>query len=1135
MTDRQLPLFEADDGDDVPDAGGTGTLPDQSARSYAESPRNNVVLEASAGTGKTTVLVNRYLNLLRAGVDPSNVLAVTFTRKAAAEMRDRIITVLRRSALTDARDRVLWLALRNRLGDVSISTIDAFCYNLLREFPLEADLDPGFSLADETEIARLIEETLDHTLRVIRGRALRDDDLALLLAQLPPQRLRSGLVHLLSRRVVAEGALARYVAGTGRAASASDACRAHAQGLLALLGREHGIETFLKRAPRHPTFELLRRDVDVVRSGTDAPVTTSRAVIDGLLDCFLTKDKKPRARPKFGQVLFEARDDYEWHRDIVRTLAPDVEKHLRSLNRALNAVLARAMRQTLAIALAEYRRVLAEYDVLDFSEALTRAVRLLAQMDEFAQSRYRLESRYHHVLVDEFQDTSQLQWDLVSALVRSWGEGFGLVHEAPLPPTVFVVGDRKQSIYRFRDAEVAVLTRAGVEIAALRHEDTVRRWISTSFRSVPPLLAFLNALFDDVDRGGRDDAFRYEEPDRFPVSGADADTFGASPVVGLVAQDEPAACAASVAAEVARLLAEGDVRDPQTGLTRRVRPKDVAILFRSRESHREFERALERRGVPTYVYKGLGFFDADEVRDVTALMRYLAAPSSNLRAAAFLRSRLVGLSDPALARLAPHLATALTAPTSPDAAVALAAADAERLSLARASVAAWLPLVDRLPPAELVDLALATSAYSYEMRGPRRLQARENLKKLRALIRRIQNRGYASLARIADHVERLSAGDESNAVLDALDAVSLMTIHAAKGLEFPVVFLVNLSRGVGAFPPAIRVLVDGGLGEPVVGVSPYADEAAEEERGREREETKRLLYVAATRARDLLYFASLTRDGVFKPAPGSLGEVLPQSLGALFGVAARHGAAGEAVAVSGVAEWTSRSGQVFTFRLCPSQTAPRASAVEPDPRVAAEDPPTEEPLRPGARMVMGSAEDERWVRQRSVTDVLGDAGGLEAIGGDPLAALHGRLVHRLLARGVSTVEDALRVGRDIYVSSERLGLSDEQVAHVCQAAAEAALELRARQDVQSWCAEASSLFEVPFSALHQEHGEPVIVRGAIDWLLRWPDGRLAVVEVKTGSPRDSHQRQLELYMAAARALSPGASVMGHLLYAGRRG
>ena len=144
-------------------------LPDAAARRNAVDPAQNVVLEASAGTGKTRVLVERYVNLLRAGVEPDHILAITFTRKAAAEMRERIIERLREASRLSQFDAARWRDLKERLGDIAISTIDAFCLSLLREFPLEADVDPGFDLADETEVPRLIGESLDQALRICRG------------------------------------------------------------------------------------------------------------------------------------------------------------------------------------------------------------------------------------------------------------------------------------------------------------------------------------------------------------------------------------------------------------------------------------------------------------------------------------------------------------------------------------------------------------------------------------------------------------------------------------------------------------------------------------------------------------------------------------------------------------------------------------------------------------------------------------------------------------------------------------------------------------------------------------------------------------------------------------------------------
>ncbi len=898
---------------------------DEAARTHAVDPSRNVVLEASAGTGKTRVLVERYVNLLRAGVEPDHILAITFTRKAAAEMRERIIDRLREAARLSQFDAGRWRELKERLGEIAISTIDAFCLALLREFPLEADVDPGFELADDTEVPRLIAESLDQALRICRGIARNDDDVALVFAQLGERRLRTGLGALLDRRLVAPQALQRYLSGGPRDLTAALVCSRSAARLRDVLNGVHGgLDAFLADGPvQAPAFAMLADDLRAfcaagAAAGATAAVwsrtferrdeqATYRVLVDRLRAYFMKADGEPRGATFAGTGYNREHctSDAAWkrHRAAAAGIAPGVAEPLRAFRRDLNVVLSRGVWTIFAVALRQYQRTLEGRALLDFSGVLERAVKLLKDMDEFAQSRFRLEARYRHVLVDEFQDTSRVQWQLVAQLVRNWGEGFGASADA-IQPSIFIVGDRKQSIYGFRDADVSMLDEAAGFVSALRDQDEPRRAISVSFRSKPAILAFVNDLFGAVEKvPERADRFRYDETDRFPLEDvvhegelrvAEAGRVAADPALGLIAGESITECAERVGAEVAALVGRATVRDRALGTSRPAKASDIAILFRSRDTHREFEKALERHGVSTYVYKGLGFFDSDEVQDAVSLLRFLADPQSNLRAAAFLRSRIVRLSDGGLSRLAPELAGALVHDDPPAAVASLSDEDQRVLSTVRAAMPRWLSWVDRLTPSELLGRLLSDTAHAFELRGPRYRQARENLKKLRAMVRRYQNRGYATLERVADHIERLAVGDESNAAIDAHDAVSLMTVHASKGLEYPVVFVVNMGRGTGNSRAPIRVVADV-KGEASVAIADYQSEADEDAVAKEREETKRLLYVALTRARDRLYLSGSISKGMFRPTRGALAEVMPESVRVLFARAA---------AGAGPIEWT---------------------------------------------------------------------------------------------------------------------------------------------------------------------------------------------------------------------------------------
>lgn len=1098
MSDRQPRLdFDAADPLEARDA---------DARRLAVDPRRNVALEASAGTGKTRVLVDRYVGLLMAGVKPRNILAITFTRKAAAEMRQRILHELARRHREQAIPPELWKEIRESLTDIAISTIDAFCLALLREFPLEADVDPGFDLADETETPRLVDDALERTLRIGRGLATEHPEMALLFAELGEFRLRQGLARLLDRRLVAWEALDRAVRGTGDGTidSAVSGLINRLRGAFASV--PGGLSGVLATGPDHPAFALVADDIRQLLAPVPPSPALTQALHERVREYLLTQGEVPRKRlaAGFRKADFRSPADYERHLASVQALGPYLIDALRQYRREINGVLTRSVRRLYAVALHEYGRTLRAHGVLDFSEVLQRTLGLLRQMEEFSRSRFKLEARYQHVLVDEFQDTSRAQWELVELLVRSWASGAGLANTT-LDPTIFIVGDRKQSIYAFRDAEVAVLDAAARYIDALRPVGQVRMAITRSFRAVRELLHFVNDVCAAIDKvPDRADAFRYSEDDAFPLSSVavrDAEA------LGLLAAPTDTVQAETVADEIARLLLSGaTVRDRDSGVRRSVRPGDIGVLFRSREGHRLLEDALARRRVPFYVYKGLGFFDADEIKDVLALLSWLAAPQSELHAAAFLRSRLIRISDEGLKLLAPQLSAALLDAASPAAWPALHPDDQRRLALARAAVPGWLALVDRISPSELLDRVLRESAYAAEMAGPAVRQARENLKKIRGLVRRIENRGYATLARVVAHFEQLVAGgDESNAIIDAMDAVNLMTAHAAKGLEFPIVFVVNMHRGSGGSPDPIRVFA-APFGadderEPSISIGEHESEGDRDLEAREQEEAKRLLYVALTRARDRLYLATTVgADARQAPGKGSLARTLPAAVQQLLVAAAADAA---------LITWEGASGQHRLRVVKPSATVP--ALPERDTRTAGADD-----FSPLAASDAG---------RTTVTALLSSEPPTAANDGRSSSLDAGVLVHRALAANDDRLEHLLR-------DHERAAIADPDA--LAREVREAVAALKHHPLVRD-------IFDVGAAVAWRRHEVPVswrrddgwLVRGTIDCLVQRSNGVVQVLEFKTGRPQPAHAEQLAHYVAAVRRIFPSAEVQGELIYPAR--
>jgi ATP-dependent helicase/nuclease subunit A len=1097
---KQPNLFDAPD--EMP---GPPPPPDQAARDFAVDPRNDVVLEASAGTGKTRVLVERYVRLIEQNVDPKHILAITFTRKAAAEMRERVLATLRGRAQNDARMAARWAALRERLSDIQISTIDAFCFGLLREFPLEARVDPAFEIADETEMARFQNEALDLTLRAARGLVAEDENVRLLFAKVKLPVLRDGLATLIDRRQVSVPAVNTFVAQKVRCATGRDAGAQFLERLRWVFEDRAIRRAIVDDGPAGaPEYVWLQGDLQRLDTFPPDDAGLVRQLHRRLERYFLTKAGEPRSRllNSIQAAHFASPEAKKRHEAAMKAVAPDVLDALQTLDADVNGLLARGLARVLAVTVDKYERLLEEHALIDFAGMLEKSVALLDQQEEFARSRLKLQSRYHHILVDEFQDTSRLQWRLIDRLVDAWAEGEGPADEAT---SIFVVGDRKQSIYRFRHAEVTLLDEAARKIVALRPGRRPQQAIAHSYRAVPELLAFVNRLSEEIVGDAElDDRFRYDEHDRFLVGriepGARRD---GQPVLGLIAQPTMKLQAAAVASEIARLVESGTAVRDGDGM-RAIGYGDIAILFRARAGHQHFETALASRGIPTYVYKGLGFFDAPEVQDVQALIRYLAQPDSNLRAAEFLRSRFVRLSDVGLRRLAPALAEALRAPAFDLDAAALDPIDRALLAQARESLGRWLPAVDRVTPSELLDAVLAESAYAYEMRGPRLDQARENLKKLRALVRRVENRGYATVGRLADYFDTLRTGEESNAVIDASGCVNLMTIHAAKGLEFPIVFIVNLHVQGRGRAGGFTVIERGADDTPSVVFG--ANEDSKYEDRRETEELRRLMYVAATRARDRLYLgAEVDPKGALRRGARSLATLLPQTLADQFTASVQTDAAD--------VEWPSDA-LTFAMRVC--RVSPAPDTVQELPTATVDDLDDVEPLTCEYKLRNASVPGER---RDDTSQFVGDARD----------RLIGTVVHRLFQhhRQREPGGDLSDTVAALLRPHERADVDD--LAAFSADAAALFVRMRQSPDVRALLASGDCVYEVPFSVRSRDASGD-IVRGRIDCMVIPTTGGVTVLEFKTGVPHPSHARQLSLYVAAARQLFPDREIHGKTVY-----
>ncbi len=868
----------------------------------AADPRKNTTVSASAGTGKTWLLVTRMIRLLLDGARPDGILAITFTRKAAAEMQMRLHE---RLLILACADPLVLDSELNRMGVPATmqyqhaarglyedllrvphpprtTTFHSFCQDVLRRFPLEADIAPGFELLEATRA--LEREALDalYSEATLEPDGSQGKALDILYDAFGAPATESALLDFLAHRnewwaytcdstdpVAFAGNDTQRVLnvdpGFDPVADFLTSCRSDAAEF-ALLLQKHGTQTNLQHAVRLQQAE---------QSATDP--AKSFALIKAT---FLTQDGQPLKR-KSSKTQMKSLGE------VGETRFLHLHEHLSA--RLMAALEVQRAQQTLQQSRAwhraghrlieNYQRIKDERRQLDFNDLEWKTYNLLNRADNAQWVQYKLDQRIEHVLIDEFQDTNPIQWRLLLPLLSELAAGGD-----ERPRSVFLVGDAKQSIYRFRRADARVF-------AAAQH------WLQTQLQAEPFSLDVsrrsAQAIIDCVNSVFENDHVRdawlefphhathheslWGRVELLPLNEAPADTV--APVVTtlrnpllqprLVVEDlRYAQEGAQIAARITQLIAARTVIGEGPG-ARLLDYADIMILVRNRTHVHAYESALRAAGIP-YIGADRGTLLASlEVRDLVALLESLVTPFNNLALAGVLRSPMFDCSDHDLMLLARSgtgywaQRLALLAPQLPT---------NHPLRRAQHWLHLWRIAAERLPTHDLLDriyhdvrlIERYQAAFAPHLHA--RLEA--NFTRFIELALELDSGRYPSLPSFLLRLREARRGDE-----DAPDegdtgatreCVQLLTIHAAKGLEAPVVFIADAAntphnrrgaRPLIDWPPAAARPDCFMLTSKKDTLDAFSRRIlALDELAAQREELN-LLYVALTRARQMLFIS----------------------------------------------------------------------------------------------------------------------------------------------------------------------------------------------------------------------------------------------------------------------------------------
>ncbi len=860
----------------------------------------SLAVRAGAGSGKTEVLARRFVALLAGDIEgteplsPEQIAAITFTEKATYDMRRRIAQVLDEQLTIATGERAVRLGRARRLLPLSrISTIHAFCARILRENPLEAGLDPNFAVLDEDQSRTRLEQTVEEVI----------------LAAL--RRGHPGALHLVGARGLrggtnrdgAIGIVVNLVTELQRLGVASDRLREATEATCRKIESES--QAISKYAIRIKELieELRRADLSGKKAGEKMGRFESRW-------------------PRYREVLesFSAassRGELDTLRELCDALPDARAGAIKETVKAIRQLIAkngsgaglegelieaygaqRAVQPTLdtcaliADIAGEVERRKRRDGVASFDDLLGHTLRLL-NGDPAIVRRYRHALRA--ILVDEYQDTDPVQDAIVGLLTEPRAELPALEY--------FIVGDEKQSIYRFRGADVTVFR------AALAAAPGVRP-LSESRRAVPNLIKFVNALSAHVMHSETQPAlpFWIEWEDGHRLREVRVPLVHDEPSVEVILWPAPASDesrqstaagraleARAIAHRCRRMIGNAVVSD-WDGNLHPAQPRDIALLLRSFTDVQIYERALSEAGIPCYTVKGRGFFGCREILDIVELLTAVNDPNDSLAIAAALRSPLFALSDECLMEIAlRNNADGLSLAGR----FAADAPDFDWLATGREeAVHAWNVLHELRVMREhaslvaILERALGLTDFEAVMiaqsRGAQRVA---NIRKLIEIARDFESRSFSTLADFISHLKRLTTDQPNEPQAQMLgeneDVMSLMTIHQAKGLEFPIVVLADLGRKSPNLPSNFLLSPkDGLLMRDTIGSGddelphPLIKEQKQLLDEQDKAESARLLYVAITRARDRLILSEgAGNKGWYKQLRAFLGERVGAFLG----------------------------------------------------------------------------------------------------------------------------------------------------------------------------------------------------------------------------------------------------------------